>query len=420
MILKYGKLSHPPKPELAHDFVTVETARARTERAILDTPAYPNTYSGRGIVIPGGGAKYFPGAYVLIRMLRQFGCELPIQLWYIGEKEVSAKMRALVAPYGVECVDAEQVNEIENFRILKGWPLKAYAIFHSPFKDVLLLDADNVPTCDPTWLFDSVQFERRGAIFWPDIERTSNCAPSYTPRIWEMLGIKLPEGLPEFESAQVMIDKEKCWRALYLCKWFNEHSDFFYQWVYGDKETFNLAWRKTHTPFAMPTRPIHGIPYTLCQHDFSGTRLFQHRNSAKWRLGRNKVIPDFWYESDCVNYLRELDVLWDGTIGAVHKWRPNSQTDPQVRRVASELMLLTWIYRLVGGSERVMRFEPDGTIDQGQGLYERVWDVQYECGNFVLYISSEVAQTCRLVLAGGVWRGDWEIESRPTVNLLPR
>jgi hypothetical protein len=37
---------------------------------------------------------------------------------------------------------------------LGGWQLKPYSIVHCPFREVLFLDADNVPLRDPTFLFE--------------------------------------------------------------------------------------------------------------------------------------------------------------------------------------------------------------------------------------------------------------------------
>jgi len=42
-------------------------------------PGYPNgKHHGRGIVILAGGEKYFTGGWVVVNMLRKFGCTLPV------------------------------------------------------------------------------------------------------------------------------------------------------------------------------------------------------------------------------------------------------------------------------------------------------------------------------------------------------
>ena len=85
----------------------VAARRRLLERAVAKNPAWPaRRFRGRGIVICGGGAKYFPCAWVAVKMLRHLGCTLPIELWHLGAREMTPEMRALVAPLGVRCVDA--------------------------------------------------------------------------------------------------------------------------------------------------------------------------------------------------------------------------------------------------------------------------------------------------------------------------
>jgi len=63
------------------------SAPAALRRFLETVENYPARYSGRGIVIPAGRLRYFPGAWVGIRLLRDLGCDLPIQICYLGECE---------------------------------------------------------------------------------------------------------------------------------------------------------------------------------------------------------------------------------------------------------------------------------------------------------------------------------------------
>ena len=285
--------------------LSLSSARLALRGRLATLPEYPRTLAGRGIVICGGGPRYFPSAWVCIHMLRHLNCSLPIQLWYLGEREMTAEMRALVEPLGVVCVDALQVRKRHPARILRGWELKPYAILHSPFEQVLLLDADNVPVRDPEYLFASPPFRNHGAVFWPDFGRSNRANP-----IWRSCGLAVPKG-PEFESGQVLVDKSRCWQALSLCMWFNENSDFYFQHLHGDKDTFHLAFACMRLPFALVNIPIKALKGTMCQHDFDGHRIFQHRNTLKWTLdGRNSRVPGFLYETECLAFLRRLRRRW--------------------------------------------------------------------------------------------------------------
>lgn len=287
-------------------------------RFIKNLAPYSGSFQARGIVICGGGARYFTNAWVCINMLRQLGCSLPIQFWYLGRQELDERMEALIKPLGVECVDALKLREKHPARILNGYELKPYSILHCPFKEVLLLDADNVAIVNPEFLFETPQFKETGAIFWPDYGRLGR-----TRTIWKICAVAYRDE-PEFESGQIVIDKERCWRPLCLAMWYNEHSDYFYHHIHGDKDTFHMAFRRLEYPYSMPKTPIHTLPGTMCQHDFDGRRIFQHRNLAKWCLhGKNRRIPDFGLEDQCLEYLRILRNQWDGHI--------RRQDDPQTQ-----------------------------------------------------------------------------------------
>lgn len=284
-------------------------APARVRAAIRRLSKYPATYSGRGIVICGGGLRYYPCAWVCIQMLRWVGCKLPIELWYRGEEEMDQKMKALLEPLGVKCVNAQVFEKTYPRRTNGGWELKSYALIHSSFKEVLLLDADNVPVRDPTYLFDTPEYQGTGSLFWPDYSSLAQ-----ERDIWAVCGVAYQEE-PEFESGQMLVHKQKCWRPLQLAFWFNDHSDFFFKYIHGDKDTFHMAWRRLEQPYAMIQRPIRALQGIMCQHDPSGRRIFQHRNMHKWSLhGINTHVPGFWHEKSCLKFLRRLQRQWDGKI----------------------------------------------------------------------------------------------------------
>ncbi len=282
-----------------------QNAAERAQEYIKTIEPYPNRFRGRGIVTCAGGLKYNPSAWVLIKMLRKLGCQLPIQVWHLGREERDEAWTSLVKPFDVECIDAHEIRKQHPHPRLGGWESKPYAILHSPFEEVLFLDADNVPVHDPTYLFDDPRYRATGAAFWPDGGRT----PPGSDR-WRIFGVEYRDE-PDQESGQVLINKKLCWSPLNLCNWYNEHSDFFYRFIYGDKDTFCFAWRRLDQQYAMPNRGTRYLPYTICQHDFEGRRLFQHRCGAKWLLGRNRHIEDFELEDDCLQFLRELQNAWN-------------------------------------------------------------------------------------------------------------
>ena len=228
-------------------------------------------------------------------------------------------------PYNVECVDGRKVAQAAGCRISQGWPLKPLSILHSPFEEVLALDADNIPIRDPAYLFESALYQETGAIFWPDVGRTE---PGRA--IWDLMSVPF-RNEPEFESGQIVVNKALCWEALNLAMWMNEEgrADFFYKIVWGDKDTFRFAWHKFGFPFAMTPVPLQMLSVVggpccagvMCQHDLDGERVFQHRNMDKWELfGENPWVPGFLFEGERREFLAELRAEWNGRAGvrAIH------------------------------------------------------------------------------------------------------
>lgn len=387
-------------PDPAGAALTETTARAESERFIRQLPPYPGGFRGRGVVICAGGLRYFANAWVCIRMLRRAGCRLPVQLWHLGELEMTPAMKAAIAPLGVECVDAFEVRKRHPARRLGGWELKPYAILHCPFEEVILLDADIVPLIDPETLLDTPEYRRTGALFWPDIGRL---APDAS--IWTLCGVEYRDE-PEVESGQIVVDKARCWAPLRLALWYCGHSDFFWRHVNGDKETLHLAFRTLGHAYAMPERgvhvlpsPVHTMPGVLCQHGFDGRRIFQHRVGVKWSYdGDNPRIPGFEREDECLEHLAELRRLWSPGWVAARK-------PARLRRIAASLIGRRWDLVCAGFDRRTITLDPDGRVGEGRSPVAAWWDLGEVEGKVRLDVMGSGELTCQLARAGRAWRG---------------
>lgn len=274
--------------------------------------------SGRGVVTCGGG-KYFASLYVSLRVLRHVGCTLPVEAWYLGRNhEMSARYRELLEGLGARCIDADYVRQSHPARILNGWELKAYAVQHSAFSDVIFMDSDSYPARDPRYLFDEPAYQQKGAIFWPD-----DIPHDLSARVWAAFGIPARRE-PSVESGQFVVNRHKCWRELAVAMWLNERSDYTYGLVHGDKETFHLAWRKLGTDYAMPPKRWAWSVHTMIQHDLQGRPLFNHRCRDKFRLGQkgfgttpqtfteNRRNPKLEHEEFAFQALAELKGMTEG------------------------------------------------------------------------------------------------------------
>jgi len=111
----------------------------------------------------------------------------------------------------------------------------------------------------------------------------------------------------------MLIAKRTAWRALNLTVHMNANSDYFYQYLQGDRDCFQIAWRIACTPYSLIPYPMKRLSGAMCQHDSYGRRVFQHRNDAKWDRD-TQHIPGFVHEDECLALLDELDKRWDGRI----------------------------------------------------------------------------------------------------------
>ncbi len=324
---------------------------------------------------------------------------------------MSVSMSELVKPLGVECVDGQEIRKIIPARILNGWELKPYSIINCPFKRVLLLDADCVAIKDPSFLFETEEFIETGAIFWPDFGRLES-----DREIWSACGIEYRDE-PEFESGQIVVDKQRVWKELSIAMHLNEHSDFYYDLIHGDKETFHMSFAITGKPYSMPSRGIDALESTMCQHDFQGTRIFQHRNMDKWDIwGNNNRIKGFEYETDCFEFLRELREKWEDSVDLTLRY-DEGRCNASLRNVAEQLIGSTYKYVRVGHDSRTMTFLSDGMIGVGRGACEIFWNVHEIDGIIALQISGSEKITCTLHCVSGSWQGRWAIHEKMPVEI---
>ena len=291
---------------------------------------YPEEmFSGRGLVIPAGG-RLLASAYVTVRLLRTaLGSQpdtLPIEVWHLGAEEVPDIWRKIFEPLDVTFRDA---HEITGGQGLSGWQLKPFAIIHSAFAEVMLLDADNVPERDPAYLFESPQYIAHGALFWPDRTRHG---PDHS--LWRVFGIDYRDE-PSHETGQLVIDKRRCWHALQIAMHCNQFHKFHYRHSHGDTATFRFAFHTLGQSFGMIPHRLIEVPVdrevedivtlettdylreegdiraVFLQRDPDGKIIFQHRTGGggaqvAFNLDKNVRIQHFEHEDLCFEIVDKL------------------------------------------------------------------------------------------------------------------
>ncbi|ETW01134.1 hypothetical protein H310_06743 [Aphanomyces invadans] len=243
--------------------------------------------------------KALPGLFAIIKLLRSFGCTLPVEIFYRPD-ELHAPSNVLVQAL-LQSDDRVALREITDPRATK-FRTKPYAVYHSSFDQVLLLDCDNIPLRDPTYLFDSPVFASHSAIFWPDLWQPKHTIFSVISQslLWQYVDMPFVD-MFEQESGQVLVDRRRATDALHKLMAYtfgptkNSNGTLIesMEFLYGDKDLFRFAWRNASTSFYfIQTPPAYAGMYSwyrwisfcglaMVQYDPDGNMLFLHRNQVK-------------------------------------------------------------------------------------------------------------------------------------------
>lgn len=264
--------------------------------------------SGNGIVFVAGGVKYLTNVWMAIKTLRYFGCNLPVEIWYLDEYEMPVPFKKTFQTLTNVHLRNAAVQAIKG-SVETGWQLKSYALINSHFANVFFFDADTVVHRDPSFVFASKEFTEHGAIFWPDIRKM---APDRL--IWEICGVP-PTDSHEVEAGQMVLDTKTNPLPLEIGLFMNEHREFFYRHLWGDKDTLPFAWRMCNRSFFI----LDEYKHLNVNGRFSGIRhiwtdrepLIDHRIHCKWDIS---LLPQIRTEGSplntiCEEFMNELRFL---------------------------------------------------------------------------------------------------------------
>ena len=249
-----------------------------------------------------GGHRLLANAFVALRRIREL-TDLPVELCHAGPEELppgfAARLREEIA--GVTFRDLGSDN--------RGFHLKPFAVLHSEFRELLWLDADNLPLGCLEELFELEEYRRTGALFWPDLPSARWTQDS----LYVDLGLdpRLNRAERELESGQMLLDRSRCGPALEEAARLSgpELRPTVYSRLLGDKDVFRLAFHLTKLPYSVVAHdpvPFGGkffilsIPGTdivvkldhprgsfyatgILQHHPDGSELFAHKTVMEWK-----------------------------------------------------------------------------------------------------------------------------------------
>jgi len=279
-----------------------ELLRAELSR---DCPATAPPLS-RAILIPAGGRCqiydksapqfYFWGAYAAAWVLRSYGCTLPIQFWFLpGEMEEIEHCELHARRVAATC----HVVDTTGMRCVHGWQIKINAILQSEYTQIIHLDADNIVTRDPSYLFDCEAFQQNAAMFWMDNPNVNDFHGRIIEDQWKRTGSDRRDRINDIETGQMVIDKIRGAKALQIVKHFADRADYWEGFNggergvwYGDKTSFHMGFKLTETPHHIQpwNRWNSGGFYEHCDPD--GNVIFQHACHRKGHLNNGHAIQN--------------------------------------------------------------------------------------------------------------------------------
>lgn len=186
------------------------------------TPTLP-LGKGSGIIYVGEG-KYWDMIATGIRMLRDTGSTLPVEVWYRGE-------HGDIVPFDVEGMGVEFYDIVQP---MGGWEAKLFALANTSFDKVLFLDADAYVVENPEVLFRLLN--HYAFVYWKDFEGQR------TSIKWNHV---FPGGesynLDPIQGGQFLLDRIKAQKLIYLANWLCENSDYYFRYMFGDQDTWRVA-----------------------------------------------------------------------------------------------------------------------------------------------------------------------------------
>jgi hypothetical protein len=268
-------------------------------------------------------------------------------------------------------------------------------VAHSRFAEVLSLDADALPLIAPEGVFEWPAYQEHGALFWPDQVDLAAENP-----VWAALGLP-PRRVVSFETGQFVLDKRRCWAALALTVALNSESEWLYRMIYGEKDSFLLAFLLAGQPCnVIPHRPLL-FDADLIQLDFWGAPFIHHRTLSKYLLsGPNRPVFGDRLTAAMEAALLELRTDWTGIV-----FHPPPMS-AAARETAAAIAGRRFIYQTSGAGQRVMVLDADFQVGVGRAEYEQHWAVVERDGGLVLNLYSATRLAIELHQAGdGSWRG---------------
>lgn len=292
-------------------------------------PECNDNLNGRGVVICGGNIHYNSGS-IIVDFLKNYSKDINIEWYYVGDELNNEYIQSL-KERDVDVINCLNVlpnwwyNEITETDI-KGFMIKPFALMQSKFEDILLLDSDNIPIKDISFLFKYPDYIEHGNLFWSDYNYNYEIKKNFLPMgidIYSKLKIKSPfqNNINLTESGQILINKKKMWKGICLSYYLNYNKDIFYKMVYGDKDLYYIAFQLLNLQYKQCNYYPDGIgndnsvTTMINKNPIDNTPLFVHYTLNK--IAEYKYIKPTNYFNICnskINIIRNGYIIFDKKV----------------------------------------------------------------------------------------------------------
>ena len=213
--------------------------------------------SARGIITASGTVDRLRDSYVSIKMLRDTGCKLPIELFYADEQEIPKSLCSIFHKLNVNCINIQSHYPFGVYNA-RNFSIKAIAVYLSKFKELIWMDSDVIPLVDFETLFNNNQYINNGYFFNNDLWSFKKQETVFTDKIEKFIqnlkddvNFTILPGSPELESGLFLLNREKLpFKFFDILLLLNVNNHLIYNKVcYGDKDTFQISIRMIYEEF---------------------------------------------------------------------------------------------------------------------------------------------------------------------------
>ncbi|KAF2153465.1 glycosyltransferase family 71 protein [Myriangium duriaei CBS 260.36] len=233
----------------------------------------PKVEQKTGIIMSIGNNNVRNAAIAIAVLRNVLDSTLPIQIAYIGDKDLSPHWRTFLQRMAnstdFSTVDLTQIFD-DGLVSFKGWDTKPFALLASRFPQTILMDADALFFTRPDDMFTvHPALKETGTLYFRDRAKWWTQPPDRRSWILDQIaaaGRKPSESLNSSsffwqgfttehqDSSVVMVDKSRPQQyiAMLFAAWMNakDAREVTYKKVYGDKELYWLAGEFTGIPYS--------------------------------------------------------------------------------------------------------------------------------------------------------------------------